>query len=64
MIFLLFDNIKEICDRKKISISQLEELAELSDGAIYKWKKSMPKADSLQRVAAVLKVKIEKLLEE
>ena len=61
---MVFENIKEICDKKKISISQLEELAGLSDGAIYKWKKSIPKADSLQRVAAVLKVKIEKLLEE
>lgn len=61
---MVFENIKEICDKKKISISQLEELAGLSDGAIYKWKKSIPKADSLQRVATVLKVKIEKLLEE
>lgn len=62
--FLIFDNIKELCDKKKISISQLEELSGLSDGAIYKWKKSVPKADSLQKVAKVLKVKIEKLLKE
>lgn len=61
---VIFENIKKICEKKKISISQLEELAGLSNGAIYKWNTSVPKVDSLQKVAIILKVKIEKLLEE
>ena len=62
--FVIFKNIKKICEKKKISISQLEELAGLSKGSIYKWNTSIPKVDSLQKVANILKVKIEKLLEE
>lgn len=61
---VIFENIKKICKKKKISISQLEKLAGLSNGSIYKWNTSVPKVDSLQKVAIILKVKIEKLLEE
>ncbi len=61
---MIYDNVKRICNEKGISISQLEKDAGLSAGSIAKWKSCIPKADSLQAVAKVLKVKMEKLLME
>lgn len=56
--------MKKICEEKGISITQLEKDAGLSNGSIVKWRNCIPKADSLQAVAKVLKVKMEKLLQE
>lgn len=61
---MVFENVKTICDKKRISIAQLEKKAGLSPGSINKWKTSSPTAKSLQAVAKVLKVKMEKLLQE
>lgn len=61
---MVYENVKKICDEKGISITQLEKEAGLSSGSIGKWRNCIPKADSLQAVAKVLKVKMEKLLKE
>lgn len=61
---MVFENVKTICDKKGISITQLEKEAGLSTGSINKWKTSNPTSKSLQAVAKVLKVKMEKLLKE
>ena len=61
---MVYENVKELCDKKGISITQLEKDAGLSNGSIGKWRNCVPKADSLQAVAKVLKVKMEKLLQE
>ena len=44
-------------------LARLEKTAGLSNGAIFKWRVSTPKIDSVQAVAKVLKVKVDKLLE-
>lgn len=59
---MIYDNIKKLCKEIDISISQLEKEAGLGNGTISGWKKSMPRIDSLQAVAAVLNVNVEKLL--
>lgn len=61
---LVFENVKALCEKKGISITQLEKESGLSAGSINKWKNSSPTAKSLQAVAKVLKVKMEKLLQE
>ena len=61
---MVFENVKRICDEKGITISQLEKEAGLGNGTIGGWKNSSPRVDSLQAVARVLKVKVEKLLKE
>ena len=61
---MLYNNIKNVCKNKGISISTVEKMANLSNGTICKWKKSSPTVDNLQAVAKVLKVSISKLLEE
>lgn len=60
----LYGNVLRNCYEKNMTIQQLEKEAGLSNGTIGKWKKSSPNIYSLQAVAKVLKVKMEKLLEE
>lgn len=60
----VFDNIKRKCAEKNISIYSLEKICELSTGSICKWNVSMPKADSLNRVAEHLGCTVSDLLKE
>ena len=51
---MLYENIQNIASEKNISIAELEKRAGLSNGTIGKWRDSMPKIDSLIKVAKVL----------
>lgn len=59
---MIYDKIKELCQERGISVAAVEKEANLSNGAIRKWNKSSPTVDSLQAVAKVLKVRVEKLI--
>lgn len=61
---MIYNNIKKLCTEQNISISQLEKEAGLGNGTISGWKESMPRIDSLQAVARVLKVSVDDLLSE
>lgn len=61
---MVYDNVKKLCDEKGITIAQLEREAGLQNGAIGKWRIFNPRITNLQAVAKVLKVKMEKLLQE
>lgn len=61
---MVYENVKKICGQKGISIAQLEKDAGLGNGTIGGWRTSAPRVDSLQAVAKILKVKMEKLLQE
>ena len=61
---MIYDKIVEICKRKGRSINDLEKEAGLSSGSISKWNTSAPSVYSLYKVSKILKVKMEKLLEE
>lgn len=60
---LIYDKIKEICRKKGVSVRQVEINAGLPTGAISKWNESSPTVKNLKAVADVLKVKIDKLIE-
>ena len=60
----LYGNVLRLCYEKNMTIQQLEKEAGLGNGTIGGWKNSSPRVDSLQAVARVLKVKVEKLLKE
>lgn len=60
----VYQNIKNICSDMGISITSVEQKAELTNGSISKWDKSEPSAIRLKRVADVLGVPIEHLLKE
>ena len=59
---MIYSNVKEICDKQGISISELEKRANLGNGTVGGWRKSSPKIANVQAVAKVLGVKLEKLL--
>lgn len=61
---MLYENIKQHAKKKGMTITELENRAGLSRGHISKWKKNVPKIDSLQKVADVLGVTVNTLLKE
>lgn len=58
----IFDKIKTLISERTISISDIEKEIGVSNGTISKWNSSMPKADSLLKVAQILGVSIEYFL--
>lgn len=60
----MFDKIKGLCREKDITIAELERRADLAPRSVYKWADVMPAADKVARVAKVLGVTIEELLED
>jgi transcriptional regulator with XRE-family HTH domain len=60
---MVYDKIKALCEKKKISICALEKKAGLGNGTISGWKDGSPTLDKLQAVAKALNVKVSKLLE-
>lgn len=61
---MLFDKISSLCDMKGITIAKLEREAELGNATVRGWKGSDPSASKLKRVANVLGVTVDELLEE
>lgn len=60
---MVYDNIKELCNKKGISIKDLEHDAGLGKGTIYKWQKVSPTVEKLQAVAERLGVKVQALID-
>lgn len=58
----VFDRIKNLCELKGISISQLEEKIEISSGAAYKWKTSSPSQKMFQKLSSFFDVSIDYLM--
>lgn len=59
----LYEKIKNLANRKKISISRLERENGISSGTITKWDKAMPTAENLHKVAKSLGTTVEELLD-
>jgi transcriptional regulator with XRE-family HTH domain len=58
----LYETIKTLCDKRKISVSELERRTGLGNGTISKWKTSSPKLDNLEKVAEELGIKVTTLI--
>lgn len=58
----VFDRIKELADQKMITIAELERRANLGNGTVRRWDKTLPSADKLQRVGQILGVTIDYLV--
>jgi len=58
---MIFENVKAICEEKRISIHQLEVKAGLGNGTVRKWNTSAPSLENVQKVAKVLGVSITRL---
>lgn len=58
----VYENIREMCDKRKIAISRLEADAQVANGIIGHWKHATPRLSSLMKVAQALDVPVEVLL--
>lgn len=61
---MLYGNIKNLCDKKNIPISQLERNLEFPRSSICKWDENEPSVWRVQKVAKLLGVTVDSLLEE
>ena len=61
---MILHNIKRLCKEQGITVAELERKAQLTESTICKWSTNMPAADKVARVAKVLGVTIEELLED
>lgn len=60
----VYDKVKAIADERNLTISAIENGAQISNGSIMKWKKSVPRADYLYKVSKFLNVPIEYFLND
>ena len=60
---VLFDNIKELCEKKGVSVWKLEKDLGFSNRSISKWNETAPGIRKVQKVADYFGVAIEDLLE-
>ncbi len=58
----LYNNIKKICDDRKIAITQLEKKSGLGNGTIGKWRDVTPNMASLEAVAKALELPTAELM--
>lgn len=58
----ILDRIKLLCYDNGISVGDLEKLLELSNGSIYKWNKTTPGSDRVEKVADYFGVSTDYLL--
>ena len=59
---LIYENVKALADKKKLSIAEVERRAGIGNGTIGKWQKATPNLKSLEAVAKVLGVSISRLM--
>ena len=59
---MIYNNVKKICEERKIPISQLERDLEFPRSSVCKWNENEPGITKVQKVASYLKVPIEQLL--
>lgn len=61
---IIYKNVSDLAKQKKLTIMEVEKRAGLSNATIGKWQKSVPKISSVEAVARVLKVSVDRLLRE
>lgn len=60
----MLHKIKELCAERGITIAELERLAGITPKTMSWWDKTVPAVDKVARVAKVLGVTVEDLLED
>ncbi len=61
---MIIDNINRLCEQRELSIAALEKKSGLKNATICKWRNSVPRADTLKKVADALGVTVDYLLQE
>ena len=60
---MVLEKIRGVCDKTKITISELERECGIGNATISRWDKSSPRMDNLIKVAKYFGVTIEYFLE-
>ena len=60
---MVLEKIRGLCDKNKITISELEKECGIGNATISRWDKSSPRMDNLIKVAKYFGVTIEYFLE-
>lgn len=60
---MIYSKIKNLCETAGITISKLEEEAGLGNGTVGGWRTAIPAVDTVKKVADVLGVSVDSLLE-
>lgn len=55
--------IKEFCEKKNISVAQIEKMAGIPAKSISKWDKNIPSFDKVQRVLDALEISYEEFMD-
>lgn len=55
----MYEKVVSLCRQKGIPVCALEKTLGFSNGAIGKWRQSMPKSDSLHKVAQFFNVRMD-----
>lgn len=61
---VIYRNVKDIAEKRNMTIRELEIKAGLANGTIGKWQDSIPKISSVEAVARILKVTVDRLLKK
>ena len=61
---ILFKNLLHLCNKEKISISELEQRTNISKRSIYDWSDHVPSIDKVKRVADYFGVTMDELMRE
>lgn len=61
---MIYDNVKNLCEKQGLTIMALEQRAGLANGTIGGWRNSKPMAESLLKVSQVLGVPMEELMKQ
>lgn len=59
---MLYENVKRLCEKKGITIGELERKMSFSNSSIRKWNETEPGIRKVEKVAKYLGVSIEELL--
>lgn len=55
----MYEKVLSLCKQKGVNISELEREVGFSNGTIGKWRRSIPKSDSLHKVARYFNVRMD-----
>lgn len=61
---MILKKIRELCDKKGITLSELERTCGIGNATISRWDKSFPRIDNINKVADYFGVTIEYFLKE
>lgn len=56
------ERIRSLAREKNLSLTELEQVAGISNGTIGKWKESSPKIDTLLKICLVLECEIDQIV--